>query len=304
MRSMSILGAVLLVGLLTPLVAAGERPYIAASHLADGGVAEVVPEVKTALRGAGFRVAGSYSPMGRKDRAVVVATDPALLRAIGSHPETGRGGHPIAGAGLRIGLLRSRDGGVEVSYVNPAYLYQAYFQEAYPEVRDEVRDAGQRLQETLGGLGEASGAPFGGAVEELSHYHYMLFMPYFEDRVTLAEHADFHTALRTVRANLRRGVAETEKVYEVVLSDEEQAVLGVAMNDPDHGTPSWYPELVRRHVAALPYELYVVGGTVYMLHGRYRIALSWPELSMATFSNIMDAPGDTERILRRVAAGD
>ena len=35
-----------------------------------------------------------------------------------------------------------------------------------------------------------------------------------------------------------------------------------------------------------------------MLHGRYRIALHWPELSMGTFSKIMSTPGNVEDYMK------
>jgi len=37
---------------------------------------------------------------------------------------------------------------------------------------------------------------------------------------------------------------------------------------------------------------------VYMLHGRFRIALSFPDLSMGTFMKIMSTPGDIEKMLK------
>ncbi|SCY37016.1 hypothetical protein [Thiohalorhabdus denitrificans] len=303
MKRIMTLSAALVAGALVALPAvAAKSPYTAASRLADGEVNQVVSDVESALGEAGFEVVGSYHPMDMEGRAVVVATDDALLEAIEKRPTTTREGHTIPAAGLRIGVFQSEKGSVEISYVNPTYLYNAYFQDAYPEVKDEARDAEQRLQDALGGIGQEAGEAFGGEVEDLEHYHYMVFMPYFEDHIQLAEHDDFDAAVRTIRANLNQGVGETAPVYEVVMPERKMAVFGVAMNDEHNGVPSWYPKLIQRHVAALPYELYVVGGKAFMLHGRFRIALSWPELTMATFSNIMDAPGDTERTLREVAS--
>jgi hypothetical protein len=37
-----------------------------------------------------------------------------------------------------------------------------------------------------------------------------------------------------------------------------------------------------------------------MLHGRYRIALSFPDLTMGTFSKIMSTPGDIEDLLKQL----
>ena len=54
----------------------------------------------------------------------------------------------------------------------------------------------------------------------------------------------------------------------------------------------------QKHVTFLPYEfLVVVGKEVRMLHGRFRIALSFPELTMGTFTKIMSTPGEIEDLL-------
>ena len=53
----------------------------------------------------------------------------------------------------------------------------------------------------------------------------------------------------------------------------------------------------QKHVTFLPYELLVVGKEVLMLHGRFRIALSFPDLTMGTFTKIMSTPGEIEDLL-------
>ena len=48
-----------------------------------------------------------------------------------------------------------------------------------------------------------------------------------------------------------------------------------------------------RHTAHLPYEILVSGEKAYTLSGKFRIALSFPDLSMmgaGSFMEIMDAP--------------
>ena len=53
----------------------------------------------------------------------------------------------------------------------------------------------------------------------------------------------------------------------------------------------------QKHVSFLPYELLVVGKKVRMLHGRFRIELSFPDLTMGTFTKIMSTPGEIEDLL-------
>ena len=37
-----------------------------------------------------------------------------------------------------------------------------------------------------------------------------------------------------------------------------------------------------------------------MLHGRFRFALYWPELTMSTFTKIMSSPGDVEDFMEAI----
>ena len=57
-----------------------------------------------------------------------------------------------------------------------------------------------------------------------------------------------------------------------------------------------------KHTAFLPYELLVNGKKVYMLHGRFRIAVSFPDLTMMTFGKIMSTPGDIEALMTTLTA--
>jgi hypothetical protein len=55
-----------------------------------------------------------------------------------------------------------------------------------------------------------------------------------------------------------------------------------------------------KHTAFLPYEFLVMDKEVHMLHGRFRIALSFPDLKMGTFTKIMSTPGDIKDLLKSV----
>ena len=57
----------------------------------------------------------------------------------------------------------------------------------------------------------------------------------------------------------------------------------------------------RKHTAFLPYGLLVMDDAVVMLHGRFRIALSFPDLTMGTFSKIMAPPGDIKKLMQALA---
>lgn len=58
-----------------------------------------------------------------------------------------------------------------------------------------------------------------------------------------------------------------------------------------------------RHTAHLPYEMLVSGSKVYALHGKFRIAQSYPDLTMTTFMKISNAPDAIEAALNSAASG-
>ena len=60
----------------------------------------------------------------------------------------------------------------------------------------------------------------------------------------------------------------------------------------------------QKHVTFLPYELLVVGKEVRMLHRRFRIVLSFPDLTMGTFTKIMSTPGEIEDLLSSLTKKD
>jgi hypothetical protein len=43
-----------------------------------------------------------------------------------------------------------------------------------------------------------------------------------------------------------------------------------------------------------------MGNEVHMLHGRFRIALAFPDLTMGTFTKIMSTPGNIQDLLEQL----
>ena len=96
--------------------------------------------------------------------------------------------------------------------------------------------------------------------------------------------------------------ADKKKVYKYTVSGTELTLYGVALTG-ENGEKSFLPKIdlgTPKHTAFLPYELLVMGNEVHMLHGRFRIALSFPDLTMGTFTKIMSTPGDIEDLLQQL----
>jgi hypothetical protein len=265
-------------------------PYVRGARLPAAELPVQMAAVEQKLQAAGFAVIGRHLPKGLPSSATIVVTDPGLLDAIGKV-----GGSAISAAALRVGV--QADG--SVSYMNPEYWHRAFVRKKYGQVEAAVKASQARLAQALG-----EGAPFGGNVEadDLASYRYMFGMERFDANSELVQHASFDEALATVRAHLAKGTADTAKVYEVVMPERRIAVFGVAMNNAESGEGWWVSKIEgSAHVAALPYELFIVDNKVYALYARFRIALSWPELGMGQFMGIFSAPHVIHDTMSKVA---
>lgn len=281
-----IIGAI---GALFSFSALALQPYMTAEKLAGGDLKAMMAAVEQKLTAGGFAVVGRHAPKGLPQHAVVVATDAGLSEAL-----KGIGGTAVVGMPIRVGV--KADG--SVSYMNPEYWERAYLRKDYKRAEAAVKAVAAKLEKALGG-----GKPFGGDIEAdaLAKYHYMFGMEYFDERSELKEYANFDEALKAVRANLAKGVAQTAKVYEIVVPEKKVAVFGVAANDPENGEGWWVNKIGADHVAALPWEVFIVNGKVMALYGRYRTALAWPELGMGQFMGISAHPDTTMKMMEAVA---
>ncbi|MDP1644100.1 MAG: hypothetical protein Q8K35_07955 [Thiobacillus sp.] len=255
-------------------------PYIQGDSVAGGNVQAVAAAVETKLKNGGFKVVGKYFPKSLAGYGVVTATDDAMLGEVGSV-----GGPAVLGAAIRVGV--KADG--SVAYTNPDYWYRAYFRKAFDKKESAVKALQARLQDTLG-AGKGQGGDE--APGNLTHYRYMIGMERLDSpKNKLAEYDSFAEALKTVRENLAKGAGKTTKVYEVVMPDRKLAVFGVAMNDSGSSDGEWIRKIdMQDNIAGLPYEIYVVDNEVGSPHGRFRIALAFPDVGMGQFMRISSLP--------------
>lgn len=279
-----------LVALLLAPACMAVGPYLSGSGLPAGDLPGLMGRVEQRLRDDGFTVVGRHLPPGLPQYGSVIVTDAALNQAARK-----AGGTAVLATAIRVGV--KTDG--SVSYMNPDYWGRAYLRDAFAAAAPALRSVRGRLAHALG-----EGATFGGDVPEtdLPGYRYMIGMERIDSlRNELNAFASFDDALQSVRANLAKGVGGTAAVYEVVLPEAKLAVIGVAMNDAETGEGWWVGKIGPDHVAALPYEIYLIDGKAYALYGRYRIALSWPALGMGQFMRIARAPDLIHETLARVA---
>ena len=261
-------------------------PYILVGE-SSNSIEETEKTVNDKMRAAGFEIIGQYNVENNQTLKVIVYTREDLKEIALKIKDRG-----ALGAALKIGL-KSDGPGTSISYLNPEYLFQAYFRNSYDSHSKGLEKIATDVAATLSPLGNKN-TGFGGAMtaEDLREYHYKMMMPYFTDPVELQEFSSFEEGLKTIERNLNSKKGGTKLVYKLTFSEEQVAVFGIGLMDDEKGEKQFLPIIGESHLAALPYEIILQGKTATMLHGRYRIALHWPELTMGTFMKIRNTPGN------------
>lgn len=268
------------------------QPYLYGDKVPGGDLKTAMAAAEQKLSAAGFAVIGRHTPPGIPGHGTLVVTEPGLSAAL-----VQIGGKAIVGLPIRVGV--KADG--TVSYLNLEYWQRAYLRNEYAKAEAAVKAASTKLGQALG-----AGKPFGGEVkaEDLPSYRYMAGMERFDDKSELKSYpGGFDEAVKTIRDNLAKGVAKTAKVYEVVIPEKKLAVFGVATNDPEDGEGWWVNKIGAEHIAALPWEIFVVNDKAYALFARYRTALAWPDLGMFQFMKIGSHPHSNHAMMAKVAGG-
>ncbi len=274
------------------------KPFLLSSHTGDD-FERVVADVTARLEAAGFEVAGSHSPY--QGTAIITVTSDAL-KATAAKSEFG--GY---GAVQRVSIALVGDK-IQVAYTNPPYWAAAY------RMAGDLSGTAALMKMALG-AGQSFGSEDGMTDADLREYHYMFGMEYFTDPHELARHADHQAALAAVEQGLADKVMGVSKVYRVDIPGKQESVFGVAMNGKDGGGDQQDDAYIMstidfkdlKSAAHLPYEMLVSGDKVYALSARFRIAISFPDLSMMgsnSFFSIMGSPDAIRAALSAAAGGD
>lgn len=250
-------------------------------------------KIISALKENSFQVLGSYRPANRSSLKVIVFTRNDLKNTVVKVADRG-----ALAAAFKVGLVQKEDK-VTISYTNPDYILRAYLRDDYNSYKSVFEKFSGDLKTAFSTIGNDF-VPFGGTVEadKLKKYHYKIMMPYFTDPVDLNEFASFEEGLKVIETNLKAKKGETVQVYKIIYSDEKVAVFGVGLKSKEEGESYFLPKIGMDHAAAMPYEIILQGKEATMLHGKYRIALHWPDLTMGTFMKIMSTPGDIADTLK------
>ncbi len=265
------------------------KPYLLGFRGA-GAIEGKLPEVKAGLEQKGFQIVGEYAPYAGAH--VIVATSDALKTA------AAKSAFGAYGAVVRVSLTMSGKE-LQVAATNPRYFAAAY------RMKDSLDTAATALEQAIGKTAEF-GAREGIPAAKLRKYHYMAMMPYFDDALKLATYPSHEAALAAVEAGLAAKQGGASKVYRVDVPGKKESVFGVALGEGDVADGAIMRVIDMgelKHTPHLPYDLVVSDGSVYMLHGKFRIALDFPDLTMGTFMKISGAPSAIEKKLQAVSGG-
>ena len=268
------------------------RPFVLGS-MGAGTLEEKTEQAKTALIAGGFTVAGEYSPY--PDANILIVTNDDLKK---NAADSEHGGF---GAVQRVSITKANDE-IQVSYTNPIYMSNVY------RMKSDLIGVSAGLATALGRI-EEFGAK-GMTARQARKYHYMLGMEYFDEPSILAEYASYEEAVQSVDAKLTANDNGVTKVYRVDVPGKQESVFGVALKGATEDDKYMDDRFIMSEIdfrdikstAHLPYEVLVSGNKVYALYARFRIAISFPDLSMMgknSFMNIMKTPDAIRDVLKK-----
>ena len=223
--------------------------------------------VKSKLGKAGFKVLTSYSPAGKKNLSVMVFTNKAL---------TSNASKSLRGfAAIQRVMVDSSAKTVLVT--NPGYWLPAFMQKDFKAGSDTAITAS--IKKALGTLTPTKDVL---KSSNLSGYHFMMAMPYYQDMIEL-------------RAGDALAVKAKKKLFEVKLANGS-TLVGVKMSK---GSENFIDKIGVDKAILLPYTILIENGKAYTLHAKYYLAISYPLLSMGEFMKISSIPDTIERSLKK-----
>jgi hypothetical protein len=272
-------------------------PYFKLTDLNED-VETVSAKLRAAINEGGWDVIGEYHPAENADLTVICFTNEELKNLSLEFEDRGA----LAGV-LKVATVRHNDT-ITVSILNPEYMFLAYWGEQLDGQEARLKSMSNGVIKLFSQFGKP--VPFGGTVEaeDLPHYHYMMMMPYFDEPVELREFTSFQEGLEAIRSSLEANAGQTVKVYEQLFEGKEIAVFGIGLWTAEIGEGHFLPMVGESHIANMPYEIILQGNEATMLHGKYSIALFWPELKMGQFMKISSTPGDIEDIMENICRFD
>lgn len=261
------------------------KPYVLAG-IEKGDINDAVTKVESLLTENGFEILGKYCPMKAKNRVVICATHELLKKSVNKLLDKS---DLLAFAVVTRFALFKKDDNIKISYRNPLYWGNAYFRNDFPDVEKDYNVLNSKIVEMFKGLSEVKNQPYGSkkgeTIKKLRKYRFGWFFPYFDDPLILAKNTKYDEVLKTIEENFSKKVADCEKVFKVTFPDKKLTLYGAAVfckNCELFYIPYFDTKLSESHDASLPWAFLVSKDKVVMLHGKYLLALAYPDFGMFT----------------------
>lgn len=298
MKKMSLLSFLLAVFTI-PLIVHGRtdglKPYILVGESGKSVRKTVDSIVGSIFMEDEIEILGKYHPMEDPDRFVIVVSNQDLLEAVSL-------GKPTSGFAAVIRIAITKQG--EMTYIsvqNPVYWGNVFFQEDYLKIEKHLATFQKKLMKSMprlrGRFNRLFGSAEGITPEKLQHYRYGFRMPYFEEMIELETFSDFDEAKKIIEKNLESSHVLI-KIFEKEIPVKNVKLYGIGLRGPK-GESSFFPTIDTgdwKHTASLPLELLVVDNKVMMLDGKFRIPVSFPDMSKKTFKKIRSTPDDIKAL--------
>jgi len=261
-----------------------------------GSIKDLESKITIALKSEKFEIIGSYHPAKDTNLRVITFTRKDLIELT-----LNIGKNSIMAGIMRIGLIQTNDS-VEISLLNPEYLFYAYLRDDTQKIEIELNQISLDIKSSLFEIGDEF-RPFitsSLSENELKEFRFLVHNPKFTDEISIMEFDSFEQGIEIIQRNLQARKDETFKVYEMVFKDHKVAVFGIGLQDSRTGEANFLDKLGKSHLAALPYELVLVDNKATMLHGKYWFPLYWSDLSMSEYRKIYKTPRDIEETMKSI----
>ncbi len=264
--------------------------------LQKGSIQEIEKKINQALQTERFKILGSYHPAKDSNLLVIAFTRDDLLQIAQKFDERG-----IMAGIMRVGLIKNGND-VEISLLNPEYIFYAYLRDYAKKDEIELNQISLDVKMALADI-STEFMPYvisSLSERELIEFRFLVRNPGYDDEIIVMEFESFETGLEIIQRNLQARKNGTYKVYEIVLKDKGVAIFGIGLQDPRKGEANFLNLLGVTHLAALPYELVLIGKKASILHGKYRFPLYWSDLSMNEYRKIYKTPRDIEETMKSI----
>ena len=259
-----------------------------------GDIASVKNKIFQLLKKNNFEIIGQYHPMKNKDLLVIVFSSEKLKQICRQIPNGG-----LMASAMRVGLIE-KNAQVEISLLNPEYIFYAYLRDYTKQYEIALNQISINIKMALYPISNGFLPYITSSLteRELKEFRFTVRNPSFTDPVLINQFPDFEKAIKKIEDNLQARKEGCIKVYEIIDKEKKIAVFGIGLLDERRGETIFLPKLGISHIAALPYELFVNGNKVSILHGKYRFPLYWSDLTTTEYRKIYKSPRDVEELMK------